>query len=167
MSENDTVYARLLSDGSVVRVLPDGSTEPFPDRTDWKRLAEMTEEEIEANALSDPDNPPISDEELKFFRHLVNVREIRQRQRLTQKQFSDRYRIPLGTLRDWEQRGRYPGGVATTLLRIIDKYPDIVLEVLAEEFGASTIEIEKDDNEPTPATPGPTRRAGAAVKQSR
>jgi putative transcriptional regulator len=163
MSENDTVYARLLPDGTVVRVLPDGSTEPFPpDRTDWKRLAEMTEEEIEANALADPDNPPISDEELKFFRHLVNVRKIRERQQLTQKQFSDRYRIPLGTLRDWEQRGRFPGGAATTLLRIIDKYPEIVLEVLAEEFGASTIE-----DEPVPAPSDPPKRAGTAVKRSR
>lgn len=34
------------------------------DRTDWERVLNMTEEEIEANALSDPDNPPLTDEEL-------------------------------------------------------------------------------------------------------
>jgi uncharacterized protein (DUF4415 family) len=28
------------------------------DRTDWERVRSMTEEEIEANARSDPDNPP-------------------------------------------------------------------------------------------------------------
>ncbi len=28
------------------------------DRTDWNWLRNMTEEEIEANAASDPDNPP-------------------------------------------------------------------------------------------------------------
>ena len=28
-------------------------------KTDWARLKAMTEEEIEANALSDPDNPPM------------------------------------------------------------------------------------------------------------
>jgi uncharacterized protein (DUF4415 family) len=33
-------------------------------RTDWDRVLNMTEEEIEANALSDPDNPPLTDEEL-------------------------------------------------------------------------------------------------------
>jgi uncharacterized protein (DUF4415 family) len=33
------------------------------DLTDWKRLRAMTEEEIEQNALDDPDNPPIKDEE--------------------------------------------------------------------------------------------------------
>jgi uncharacterized protein (DUF4415 family) len=29
--------------------------------TDWARLRAMTEEEIEQNALDDPDNPPITD----------------------------------------------------------------------------------------------------------
>lgn len=33
-------------------------------RTDWARIDAMTEEEIEANALSDPDNPPWTEEEL-------------------------------------------------------------------------------------------------------
>jgi hypothetical protein len=35
-----------------------------PSRTDWERLRTMTEEEIEANARSDPDNPPWTDDEL-------------------------------------------------------------------------------------------------------
>jgi uncharacterized protein (DUF4415 family) len=39
-----------------------------PGKTDWARLDAMTEEEIEANALSDPDNPPWTDEELKSAR---------------------------------------------------------------------------------------------------
>jgi uncharacterized protein (DUF4415 family) len=33
-------------------------------RTDWARIDAMTEEEIEANAASDPDAPPLSEEEL-------------------------------------------------------------------------------------------------------
>lgn len=32
-------------------------------KTDWERLRAMTEEEIEANALSDPDNPPWTEED--------------------------------------------------------------------------------------------------------
>ena len=31
------------------------------DRTDWERVKAMTEEEIERNAASDPDNPIITD----------------------------------------------------------------------------------------------------------
>jgi putative transcriptional regulator len=160
MSDSDTIVVERMADGRLVQVLPDGSIRPLkPSRTDWERLAAMTEEEIEANARADPDNPPISNEELKFFRRVVNVREIRKRQNLTQKQFSDRYRIPLGTLRDWEQRGRIPDGAATTLLRIIDKYPEIVLEVLAEEFGEPTVEDETSAESPAPA-----ELAGAAER---
>ena len=68
MNGSDIVRARRLPDGTVVQVLPDGSTQPFEDRTDWARLEAMTEEEIEANALSDPDNPPLTDEELARMR---------------------------------------------------------------------------------------------------
>jgi putative transcriptional regulator len=158
VSEENIVRARRLPDGTLVQVFPDGSTQPLKGRTDWARLAAMTEEEIEANALSDPDNPPATEEQLKFMRRWVNVPELRRRQGLTQEQFSDRYRIPLGTLRDWEQRRREPDGTAKTLLRIIDKYPEIVLEVLAAEFGHSTISPEPGaDSAPAP---GPARRHG-------
>ena len=43
------------------------------DRTDWERLRNMTEEEIEANALSDPDNPPMTEEELARMQPRVGV----------------------------------------------------------------------------------------------
>ncbi len=45
---------RNLPDGSVVQVLPDGSTIPYidPHPTDWVRLEAMTEDEIDANALA-------------------------------------------------------------------------------------------------------------------
>jgi hypothetical protein len=56
MSDNDTIRARRLRDGSVVEVMEDGSTRPLEDRTDWARVNAMAEEEIEANALSDCDN---------------------------------------------------------------------------------------------------------------
>lgn len=39
-------------------------------RTDWDRLRQMDEEEIEAGAAADPDNPPWTAEELKAA-HLV------------------------------------------------------------------------------------------------
>ena len=42
-------------------------------RTDWERLRNMTEEEIEANALSDPDNPPMTEEELARLEPVIPV----------------------------------------------------------------------------------------------
>lgn len=32
---------------------------------DWKQLDAMSDEEVEAAAKADPDNPPLTDEELK------------------------------------------------------------------------------------------------------
>ena len=46
-----------MSEENIVRYTRE--TLPKDTRTDWARLKAMTEEEIEANALSDPDNPPI------------------------------------------------------------------------------------------------------------
>ena len=36
--------------------------------SDMKRLEEMTEEEISEAARNDPDNPPLTDEQLKQFK---------------------------------------------------------------------------------------------------
>ena len=45
-----------MSEENIVRYTRENL--PKDTRTDWARLKAMTEEEIEANALSDPDNPP-------------------------------------------------------------------------------------------------------------
>jgi putative transcriptional regulator len=134
MSENDIVRARRLPDGTIVEVLPDGSTRAFESRTDWARLEAMTEEEIEANALSDPDNPPLTDEELARMRPVPNARCIRERLKLTQEQFATRFEVPLGTLRDWEQGVSYPDSAAKTLLRVIDKDLETVINALARTY---------------------------------
>ena len=134
MSESDIVRVRSLRDGTVVQVMPDGSTKPLEDRTDWARLEAMTEEEIEANALSDPDDPPLTIEELNRMRPVPNPRRIRERLTLTQEQFAERFEIPLGTLRDWEQGVSYPDQSARTLLRVIDKDPEAVVNALATTY---------------------------------
>jgi hypothetical protein len=74
MSENNIIVVRKLADGTSVRVLLDGSTIPHVSAggTDWARLKAMTEEEIEANALADPDNPPMTPEELARMRPAHN-----------------------------------------------------------------------------------------------
>jgi putative transcriptional regulator len=117
-------------------VLPDGSTIPYVDSpgTDWARLEAMTEEEIEANALSDPDNPPLTIEELNRMRPVPQPRRIRERLGLTQEQFAERFEIPLGTLRDWEQRVSEPDRSARTLLRVIEQDPEAVVKALARTY---------------------------------
>ncbi len=139
MSERHMIRARSLPDGTMVEILPDGSTRPLEDTTDYARLATMTEEEIEANALADPDNPPFTDEELASLRLVPSSKRIRQHLHLTQEQFAARFEIPLGTLRDWERGARLPDSAARTLLRVIEHDPDAVVAALSRSYVARTV----------------------------
>jgi putative transcriptional regulator len=49
----------------------------------------------------------------------MDVAKIRKRAKMTQKEFSESFSIPLSTLRQWEQGQRVPQGPAQALLRII------------------------------------------------
>ena len=53
----------LLVDGKLYERRADGSLAPLVGQTDFQRLDAMTDAEIEANALSDPDALPMTDEE--------------------------------------------------------------------------------------------------------
>ena len=136
MSESNIVRVRSLPDGTVVQIMPDGSTQPIESRTDWARLEAMTEEEIEANALSDPDNPPLADEELARMRRLPDPERIRRRLGLTQAEFAEQFEIPLFDLVAWEQREGWLDGSAITLLRIIEQDPDAVRAALQRTYEA-------------------------------
>jgi putative transcriptional regulator len=133
MREENTVYAKHLPDGTLVQVLPDGSTRPLPrGGTDWARLAAMTEDDIEYNALMDPDFEPfLTDEDREKIKTLPDPKVIRKKLKLTQKEFSRRYQIPLGTLRDWERRARFPDSAARAYLRVISQDPERIAELLA------------------------------------
>jgi len=61
----------------------------------------------------------------------VNVQSIRKRLGLSQAEFSARFGIPPGTLRDWEQGRRVPEGPARVLLKVIENDPKAVERALA------------------------------------
>ena len=103
MSNSNTIVAKRRSDGKLVQVLSDGSTRPLRDKTDWARLRAMTDEEVTAAAMSDPDARPMTPEQLRAARRVPRTKTLRRALALTQEEFAVRYRIPLGTLRDWEQ----------------------------------------------------------------
>ena len=125
------IQAKLLPDGRLVRVLPDGTTRPLPDHTDWARLDAMTEEDIHAAALADPDNPPLTEEQLAQFEGVPNVKAIREKLHLSQKQFADTFGLSLSVVRDWEQGRFVPDRAARTLLKVIARNPEAVKEALA------------------------------------
>lgn len=61
----------------------------------------------------------------------VDVAAIRKKLKLSQTAFAERYGLPVGTIRDWEQERRSPDRAAVVLLSIIDRNPEIVAETLA------------------------------------
>lgn len=94
-------------------------------------LRPMTEAEVMAAALSDPDAQPMTPEDFKRAKRTPRIKVIRRALQLTQEEFSVRYRIPLGTLRDWEQGAAEPDSCARAYLAVIAHMPDEVAAALA------------------------------------
>lgn len=131
MSDETTLVRAILNeDGTVTVYNPDGSIRPERTRTDWDRVNAMSEEEIWANAMSDPDNPPFDEAELNA-EWAAHIRGLRESTGLTQMSFSDQFRIPLGTLRDWEQGVSRPDAAARAYLQVIERETEAVLRALS------------------------------------
>jgi putative transcriptional regulator len=60
----------------------------------------------------------------------LDIKHIRAGYNLTQEQFAAMLGISVRTLRNWEQGRRIPEGPAMVLLRVAEKYPQIVLDVV-------------------------------------
>jgi len=131
MSKKNTIVAKRRSDGKLVQVLSDGSTKPLEDKTDWARLRAMTDEEVTAAAMSDPDARPMTPEQLRAARRVPRTKTLRRALALTQEEFAMRYHIPLGTLRDWEQGRCDPDQPARAYLTVIAHDPEGVKRALA------------------------------------
>lgn len=106
------------------------------DLADWNRLAAMTDAEAMANARSDPDNPPMTTDQLAATKRMPRVKIIRRALQLTQEEFAARYQIPLGTLRDWEQGRTEPDQPAKAYLKVIAADPQAVAEALRTKGAA-------------------------------
>jgi putative transcriptional regulator len=118
--------------GRYVELLPDGTTRPLKTgKSDWARLEAMTDEEIEAAARSDPDNQPLTPAQLKRMRRISPAKHLRWKLGLSQAEFAKRFRIPLGTLRDWEQHRTEPDQAAQAYLKVIAADAGIVERALA------------------------------------
>ena len=145
MSDEHTIRARTTPDGGLVQVLPDGSTRPLPGMTEaeWARFDALTEEEVYQAALSDPDNPPRTAEELARMRRVPNVQKLRLSMNLTQEEFSRQFEISIGTLRDWERGARHLDRTAISYLAVIEKIPDAVRQALRPEVDESAAESDQ------------------------
>lgn len=130
MSKTTTI-ARMRPDGAIVEILPDGTERPFPETP----MRPMTDEEVHAAAMRDPDAWPMTDEEFRRARKAPRAKTLRRALGLTQEEFAARYHIPIGTLRDWEQGRSEPDQPARAYLHVIARDPEGVRRALEAKPG--------------------------------
>jgi putative transcriptional regulator len=63
--------------------------------------------------------------------HVPDVRTLRERLNMSQQTFASTYRIPLATLKGWEQGRRQPDATAVAYLSVIEKMPRETCAALA------------------------------------
>ena len=103
-----------------------------PDTTDWVRASAMTDDEVLAAALSDPDAQPLTPEQLADMRRVSPVKVLRQRLGMTLAEFAKAFRLPAETVRDWEQHRTTPDAPAHALLLAIERDPAAMRRLLAD-----------------------------------
>lgn len=62
----------------------------------------------------------------QFSYDMPDIKLIRTKTGLSQQQFADKLNISPRTLQNWEQGTRNPTGAAITLMRLLDKQPDLI-----------------------------------------
>jgi len=108
----------------------DNTTMKTPDAADWSSFDGMTEAERHAAAISDPDAQPVTPDNVGRMKRTPQVKVIRRALDLSQEEFSARFHIPLGTLRDWEQGRKDPDAAARAYLVVIGRDPEAVTAAL-------------------------------------
>jgi putative transcriptional regulator len=96
---------------------------------DWRAFDALTDADILKAARSDPDAQPLSDAQLKRMNR-PNPKVVRQALGLSQEEFAQRFRIPVGTLREWEQGRVEPDQAARAYIMVIARNPKAVREAL-------------------------------------
>ena len=99
-------------------------------KTTRRPLHPMTPKQIEAAAKTDRDNRPLSAADLTRMKRTPQVKIIRRALGISQEDFAARYRIPIGTLRDWEQGRVAPDRAARAYLTVIARDPEAVRKAL-------------------------------------
>ena len=118
MSEKNITRVKLSADAILL------------DEGDWEQFDALSDEDVLARAISDPDAQPTSAADLQKFQRVVNIKKMRLQLAMTQEQFASAFHLSLPTLRDWEQSRSQPDQAARTLLKVIAHNPALVREAL-------------------------------------
>ena len=102
------------------------TTKRSAKRPDWSKFDAMSDEEVHKAALSDPDAQPLTRRQLAKMRRVSVAKRLRWKLGLSQAEFAERFHIPVGTLRDWEQHRTEPDQAAKAYLKVIEADADFV-----------------------------------------
>ena len=93
---------------------------------DEKRFNELIDSVQEAGAVYRGEK----DAAHRFSFSPIDVKAIRQKTGLSQVRFAIIMGVSVRTLQNWEQGHRTPQGPAASLLRVVDKDPEVVLKAI-------------------------------------
>ena len=80
---------------------------------------------------ADPEDFDVTAEALERGQRARLIRQTRTELGLSQSAFATRFRVPVGTLRDWEQARVTPPDFAIAYIRVIRLHPDMVATAVA------------------------------------
>lgn len=105
-----------------------------------KRLFKNTSDAERARrAQADPENPPLTEQQLNRMALAREVRLVREKTGLSQSQFAVRFHIGLARLRDFEQARSEPDFIVRVFLRMIQEDPrkaDRLIRLVERESAA-------------------------------
>jgi putative transcriptional regulator len=117
---------------ATVKFRLDANRPPILSPAEKRALDARTDEEIAAAAATDPDNPPLTGEEIDRLTAARIAKRARAKLALTQRAFAERYHINYGRLRDIEQGRNVRSDTALiAYLTVIERDPDAVRRALA------------------------------------
>ncbi len=79
---------------------------------------------------ADPEDFDVTSEALDRGQRARMIRKTRTGLGLSQTEFADRFHVPVGTLRDWEQARVTVPDFAIAYVRVIGRHPDLVAEAV-------------------------------------
>lgn len=80
---------------------------------------------------ADPEDFDVTAEAMDRAQRARLIRKTRLALKLSQSEFAARFKVPVGTLRDWEQARVTPPDFAVAYVRVIAKHPDLVAREVA------------------------------------
>ena len=93
---------------------------------DWRRLNELTDEDIAAAVATDPNAAPIrTGSEPSKARRVSFAKHVRQKIGMSRENFAATYGIPLDTLNAWERHEAKPTPAEEAYLKLIEREPEL------------------------------------------